>query len=292
MGMAMVQRLLAQGHEVTAYDLSPTRTEEASGRGALAASTIQELAARLPPPRVVWLMIPSGPPVQEMIDLLSRILSPGDILIDGGNSHYKDTLRQAEALAVRGLHLLDVGTSGGVRGHEEGYCLMIGGEERLYRHLIPVWDSLAPANGHAYVGTNGAGHFVKMVHNGIEYALLQAYGEGFSLLNASRFNLDLGEIARVWNRGSVIRSWLLELAERALERDPKLRGVRGYVEDTGEGRWTVLESVEQGVAAPTIAISLMSRFLSREEDGYSNRLIAALRREFGGHAVRESGDQG
>jgi 6-phosphogluconate dehydrogenase len=213
-------------------------------------------------------------------------LLENDILIDGGNSHYKDSIRRAQKLKQLGIHFVDAGTSGGIWGLQEGYCLMIGGEKATIEQLEPIFKTLAPENGFAHVGPSGAGHFVKMVHNGIEYGMLQAYGEGFEMLKTSQFELDLGKISRLWNRGSVVRSWLLELAESAFAKDPQLSSIRGYVEDSGEGRWTVLEAVEREIPAPILTLSLFARFASRQDDSFSAKVIAALRNEFGGHPVR------
>jgi len=233
-------------------------------------------------------MVPAGGPVSETIAALAPLLSPGDVIIDGGNSYYKDSVARAEELAALGLHFLDAGTSGGVWGLEVGYCLMVGGEEAIFRRLEPVFQTLAPPGGYAHVGPNGAGHFVKMVHNGIEYGLLQAYAEGFELLQAGPYKVDLAQVAALWNHGSVVRSWLLELAQRALAEDPDLGSVAGYVEDSGEGRWTILEAVERDVPATSLAHALFARFRSRQTDSFAARLIAALRQQFGGHRVKKA----
>jgi 6-phosphogluconate dehydrogenase len=233
------------------------------------------------------MMVPSGAPVDQTIEQLLPNLAVGDILIDGGNSNYKDTIRRAELLKTQGMHFVDAGTSGGVWGLELGYCMMIGGEKTIVDPLEPIFKTLAPPDGYLHVGPNGAGHFVKMIHNGIEYGMLQAYGEGFELLNAAEFELDLGRIAHLWNQGSVVRSWLLELAESALGKDPKLAGIKGYVEDSGEGRWTVEEAIERSVPAPVLTLSLFARFASRQQDSFAAKMIAALRNEFGGHAVKK-----
>ncbi len=287
MGGNMVTRLLRSGHPVAAYGRSPQALEFASSLGAEPAASFQELCAHLPAPRAIWMMVPAGAPVEETLAGLLPHLSRGDLLIDGGNSHYPDSIRRGKELQTKGIGFLDCGTSGGIWGLELGYCLMVGGERRHFERIEPVLKSLAPEEGYALVGPSGAGHFVKMVHNGIEYALLQAYGEGFELLaSADEFGLDLPRVASLWNQGSVVRSWLLELAERALARDPKLETIRGYVEDSGEGRWTALDAVGRGVPATAIAHSLFARFASRQEEPFSARLIAALRREFGGHAAK------
>jgi 6-phosphogluconate dehydrogenase len=233
-------------------------------------------------------MVPSGDPTEETVSALSSLLAEGDVLIDGGNSFYKDSMRRAATVKTKGISLLDAGTSGGIWGLRLGYCLMIGGEESAFRPLEPVFETLAPEDGYAYMGASGAGHFVKMVHNGIEYALLQGYAEGFEILNAKRaFRLDLEKIAHLWNQGSVIRSWLLELAEDAFTKDPKLGSIRGYVQDSGEGRWTVAEAIENDVPAPVITLSLLERFRSRQEESFGAKVIAALRDEFGGHGVKK-----
>jgi len=286
MGANMAQRLMGSGHRIVAYDRMPEAVRDVANAGAVGAGSLEELVGKLSPPRAVWLMVPAGVPVEETIHSLAPLLSPGDVVIDGGNSYYKDSVRRAASLTKQRLHFLDVGTSGGIWGLKMGYCLMIGGEQEVFRRLEPIFQSLAPEEGYAYMGPSGAGHFVKMVHNGIEYGLLQAYAEGFELLHASPYELDLGQLARLWNRGSVVRSWLLELLENALAADPGLPSVKGYVEDSGEGRWTVLEAVERGVPLPVISLSLLTRFRSRQEDSFSAKVIAALRREFGGHAVK------
>jgi 6-phosphogluconate dehydrogenase len=285
MGLNMTRRLMRGGHEVVAVDRSQAAVESASREGAIAAASPSDAVAKLTPPRVVWLMVPAGAPVDENIGILQPILSPGDIVIDGGNSRYTDAPPRAKLLGERGIRFLDVGTSGGIWGLEEGYCLMAGGEEEGYRHVSPLLAALAPPGGFAYVGPHGAGHFVKMVHNGIEYGMMQAYAEGFELLSTAPFPLDLPAIAALWNRGSVVRSWLLELAGRALSRNPGLAGLSPYVEDSGEGRWTVERSIEAGVPLPGIGMSLYMRFLSRQENSFAMRMLAALRNEFGGHAV-------
>jgi 6-phosphogluconate dehydrogenase len=231
--------------------------------------------------------VPSGEAVDLTIEQLLPSLLKNDIIIDGGNSHYKDSIRRAQKLKEVGIHFVDAGTSGGIWGLQEGYCLMIGGEKAIVDQLEPIFNTLAPENGFAHVGANGAGHFVKMVHNGIEYGMLQAYGEGFEMLKASQFELDLGKISHLWNQGSVVRSWLLELAENAFQKDPQLSSIKGYVEDSGEGRWTVLEAVEREVPASILTLSLFARFASRQDDSFSAKVIAALRNEFGGHAVRK-----
>ena len=287
MGANMVRRLLRDGHHIVAYNRTPTRTQEIESEGATGAYSLEELVQQLTPPRAIWIMVPAGDPVQQMIEQLLPLVSKGDILIDGGNSNYKDTIRRAAQVTSQCVHYMDVGTSGGIWGLKIGYCLMIGGEKAIFEHLEPIFKSLAPEDGYGHMGPHGAGHFVKMIHNGIEYGMLQAYAEGFEILEASDFELDLRQISHLWNQGSVVRSWLLELAESAFEKDPKLQKIRGYVEDSGEGRWTVLEAIEKDVPAPVITLSLQARFRSRQEDSFGAKVIAALRNEFGGHAVKE-----
>ncbi|MDD5205279.1 MAG: decarboxylating 6-phosphogluconate dehydrogenase [Desulfobacterales bacterium] len=287
MGMNMVRRLLQGGHEVVAYNRSPEKTEEIAKEGAVAACSLSELSEKLPEPRIAWIMLPAGAAVENHLLQLKEILSPEDIVIDGGNTYYKDDVLRAESMAEKGIRFMDAGVSGGIWGLKVGYCLMIGGPEETYRYLEPVFKSLAPKEGYFYRGPNGAGHFVKMVHNGIEYGMMQAYGEGFQILEASPYaeSLNYAEVAHLWNQGSVVRSWLLELAEAAFSKDGKLADISGYVEDSGEGRWTVNQAIETGVPVPVITLSLMNRFRSRDKDSFSDRVVAALRREFGGHAV-------
>jgi 6-phosphogluconate dehydrogenase len=288
MGGRMIERLIKGGHEIVAFDPVRKAVKEAENKGAVPAGSLQELVDKLDSPRVIWIMVPSGQPTEETITSLSSFLEAGDILIDGGNSLYKDSTKRAQELQAKGISLLDAGTSGGVWGLELGYCLMIGGEEAAFGKVEPVFETLAPKDGYAYVGPSGAGHFVKMVHNGIEYALLQGYAEGFEILNVKKeFKLDLEKIANLWNQGSVIRSWLLELAEDAFKKDPHLLSIRGYVEDSGEGRWTVAEAIDNNVPAPLITLSLLERFRSRQEDSFTAKVIAALRNEFGGHGVKK-----
>jgi 6-phosphogluconate dehydrogenase len=290
MGMNMVRRLLKGNHQVIAYNRTPNKTDQIVKEGAIGAYSLSELVEKLSPPRVIWLMLPAGPAIEDHLAQLKELLSEGDMVIDGGNTYYKDDIRRAEMLAERGIQFVDAGVSGGIWGLEVGYCLMIGGAKKIYGYLEPIFKTLAPEDGYLYCGATGAGHFVKMVHNGIEYGMMQAYGEGFDILEASPYaeSLNYAEVAHLWNQGSVIRSWLLELAEAAFKKDPKLSDIRGYVEDSGEGRWTVQQAVETGVSAPVISLSLFRRFSSREDDSYSDKVIAALRREFGGHAVVEA----
>ncbi len=287
MGANMPERLLKGGHQVVVYDRSNDAVAASAAKGATAAGSLEDVVKALTPPRAVWVMLPAGAPTVDTIDRLGSLLSPGDAVIDGGNSYWKDGQAQAKRLAAKGVQLVDAGTSGGVWGLKVGYCLMVGGDAQTCQRLEPIFRTLAPPDGYLYVGPPGAGHFVKMVHNGIEYAMLQAYGEGFEIIRSSEFGagVDLGKLAHLWNQGSVIRSWLLELAELAFQSDPQLENIRGYVDDTGEGRWTVKDSIDLAVPAPTIALSLLMRFRSRQEDSFSAKVIAALRNEFGGHAV-------
>ena len=287
MGMNMARRLLKGNHQVIAYNRTANKTDQIVKEGAVGAYSLSELVEKLSLPRVAWLMLPAGPTIDDHLDRLKDLLSGGDMVIDGGNTYYKDDIRRAEMLAEKGIQFLDAGVSGGIWGLEVGYCTMVGGARENYEYLEPIFKTLAPKDGYLYCGATGAGHFVKMVHNGIEYGMMQAYGEGFDILEASPYaeSLNYAEVAHLWNQGSVIRSWLLELAEAAFKKDPKLSDIRGYVEDSGEGRWTVQQAVETGVSAPVISLSLFRRFRSREEDAYSDKVIAALRREFGGHAV-------
>jgi len=278
MGSGIAGRLRRAGHEVVGYDTDPAIT----GIGSLEA-----LVAALQPPRAVWVMVPAGAPTQTTLHVLAQLLDAGDIVIEGGNSNYHDSSRRAEELATSGIMMLDCGTSGGVWGLERGFCLMTGGPREAFERVEPLLAALAPPDGYAHLGPSGAGHFAKMVHNGIEYGLLQAYAEGFQLLQASRFEYDLGRVASLWNHGSVIESWLLALAGRAFKKDAGLDDLHGYVNDSGEGRWTVEEAVSHAVPMPAISAALFARFASREEDSFAMRFIAALRNEFGGHAVRE-----
>jgi 6-phosphogluconate dehydrogenase len=287
MGMNMVRRLGLDRHRVVAYDRNPDTVREAEREGAAGAKTLADLVAQLRPPRAVWVMVPAGPPTEDTIATLAKLLARDDVIVDGGNSNFHDDARRAAELAPLGLHYVDAGTSGGIWGLKVGYCLMIGGEEPIFRRLEPVFKTLAPANGYAYMGTHGAGHYVKMVHNGIEYGMMQAYAEGFELMHKSPFGLELPRIASLWMQGSVVRSWLLELAATALEQDPQLERIKGYVEDSGEGRWTVLDAIDHDVPLWAITASLFVRFRSRETDPFSDRMLAALRNAFGGHAVQK-----
>ena len=286
MGGNMVKRLLRQGHEIVAFAPHEESRREVEKFGARGAASLSELVQQLSPPRVVWIMVPAGDITEDTIKILMLLLEKGDTLIDGGNSFYKDSIKQGDLLRTKGIAFLDVGTSGGIWGLEKGYCLMVGGEKEMFERVDPLFKSLAQEHGHAYVGPQGAGHFVKMIHNGIEYAMLQAYGEGFEIMEAKKeLRLDLEQIAHLWNHGSVIRSWLLELTEQAFHKDPRLEGINGYVKDSGEGRWAVLEAIEDEIPAPAITLSLIERFRSRQEESFSAKVIAALRHEFGGHPV-------
>jgi 6-phosphogluconate dehydrogenase len=281
MGANMAQRLLRGGHKVVVYDVDPRRAAELATHGATPATTLDEVVAALQPPRVVWTMVPAGRITEEVIVSLAAKLSRGDLIIDGGNSNFKESMRRAQELQQRGLLFMDAGTSGGVWGLKNGYCLMVGGS--------PALETLAPENGLLHTGPAGSGHFTKMVHNGIEYGMMAAYGEGFEILKSAPFpNLDLPAIAKVWLHGSVVRSWLLELLAEALSKDPRLEGVRGYVEDSGEGRWTVQAAMDQNVPAPVITLSLIERIASRQQESFNAKVQAALRNEFGGHEVKKA----
>jgi 6-phosphogluconate dehydrogenase len=289
MGGSMTERLLRGGHQVVVYDRSPEAIAASAKLGATPTAGLEEVAAKLASPRIVWIMVPAGRPVDDTIAALQPLLSRGDVIIDGGNSNYHDTVRRGRSLDAHDIALVDSGTSGGIWGLENGYCLMVGGPAPAVARCEPIFRTLAPADGYAHVGPTGAGHYVKMIHNGIEYGMLQAYAEGYELLHASKaFSLDLHQIAAVWNRGSVVRSWMNELAERAFAGDPSLEDLKGYVEDSGEGRWTVQEGIDLAVPTPVIALSLMTRFRSRQEESFGAKVIAALRREFGGHKVQSA----
>ncbi len=259
MGLNMVTRLLQKGHRIVVYDHSTVPVRQAERHGAVGVSSLEDLVRRLAPPRTVWVMVPAGGPTEETIASLSDLLEPEDVILDGGNTHFHDDVRRARELKVKGIHYMDVGTSGGIWGLKAGYCLMIGGEEKTYAHLEPIFRDLAPEKGYAYLGSHGAGHYVKMIHNGIEYGLMQAYAEGFALLQKSDFGLDLPAIAKLWLQGSVVRSWLLELAARALERDPQLAHIVGYVEDSGEGRWPPLRKMCRLQSLPTRSLPVSAR---------------------------------
>jgi 6-phosphogluconate dehydrogenase len=285
MGANMTLRLVKGGHQVVAYDVDKGAVAAAKGGGAAGAKSLRDLVEKLAQPRAVWLMVPAGEITQSTIDELEGLLTPGDVIIDGGNSRYTDSIERATQLFKRGISFVDSGTSGGIWGLEEGFCLMIGADPEEFERLEPIFATLAPEHGYARVGPPGAGHFVKMVHNGVEYALMQAYGEGFELLRSSDFDLDLGQIAELWRHGSVVRSWLLDLGARALAADPDLSDLSDQVDDSGEGRWTVETAIDNAVPIPAITLALFNRFASRQDESFANKLIAALRREFGGHSV-------
>ena len=286
MGSNMVTRLVQGGHRVVAYDRSPGAVALAKASGAEVAGTLAELPEALRAPRAIWVMVPAGEPTESTVQALAGMLARDDVIIDGGNTRWKDDVRRGRDLAARGLHYVDAGTSGGIWGLENGYCLMVGGEAVTVARLAPVFTTLAPPNGWLHVGGVGAGHYVKMIHNGIEYGMMQAYAEGFELMSASEYQLDLPAIAALWNQGSVVRSWLLELAANALGADPALANLKPYVEDSGEGRWTVEDAIDKAVPAPVITAALFARFRSRRTNSFADRLLAALRNQFGGHAVR------
>ena len=278
MGAGIAERLRRGGHEVVGYDRDPAVSD---------VDSLEALVAALESPRVAWVMVPSGDATDQTLAELKPLLAAGDIVIEGGNSYYRDSMRRAEEFAGAGIHYVDAGTSGGIWGLEVGFCLMVGGPADAVRTVEPLLRTLAPEDGYAHVGPSGAGHFTKMIHNGIEYGMMQAYAEGFELLqSADEFGIDLPQVASLWNHGSVVRSWLLELAERAFKADPKLEGLRGYADDSGEGRWTVIDCIERGIPAGVIAQSIFARFASRDDNSFAMRTIAALRNEFGGHAVQ------
>lgn len=293
MGANMTERLLRGGHRVVGYDRSPDAIASVVAKGADGAGSLDEMIGKLSTPRVVWMMVPSGAPVDGTIDSLLALLAEGDVIIDGGNSNYKDTMRRAEMLRERGIGYVDSGTSGGIWGLAEGYSLMVGGDDEVVNRLKPIFQTLAPGadTGWGHVGPCGSGHFVKMIHNGIEYGMMQAYAEGFAVLHKKEeFHLDLSQISEIWRHGSVVRSWLLDLIARALEGDPSLEEVKPFVSDSGEGRWTVAEAIDLDVPAPVITLSLIQRLRSRDAESFPDRLLAVMREQFGGHAVkREEG---
>jgi 6-phosphogluconate dehydrogenase len=288
MGAGMTRRLLRGGHRVVAYDRDAAALGAVTDHGADPATSLKAMVGELAPPRTVWLMVPAGEPTSLTVRAVGELLDPGDIVVDGGNSNFRDAIRRADALAAKGVDFLDCGTSGGIWGEREGFCLMVGGSDEGFTRVEPAFATLAPENGYAHVGPVGAGHYVKMIHNGVEYAMLQGYAEGFEIMNASDYDLDLRRIAELWRHGSVVRSWLLDLAAAAYQRDPELEALTGYVEDSGEGRWTVQEALDHDVPAPVINLSLLMRLRSRQQDSYGARVIAALRNEFGGHPVHPS----
>ncbi len=292
MGANMTTRLLLAKHELVVFDFTATAVAHAVTEGALGAESVVDLVKKLAPPRAVWIMVPSGDATEKTVHELLEHLAPGDAIIDGGNSNFRDSQRRATLAKEKGVAFIDAGTSGGVWGLKNGYCLMVGGDETAVRRCEPIFLSLAPTDGYARVGPSGAGHFSKMIHNGIEYGMLAAYGEGFEILEKSEFKYDLHQLSKLWLQGSVVRSWLLELAELAFREDPTLGDIRGFVEDSGEGRWTVQAAIDENVPAPVITMSLLSRFVSRQDESFSAKVIAALRNQFGGHAVKREGTTG
>ncbi|MCS6285185.1 MAG: decarboxylating 6-phosphogluconate dehydrogenase [Nitrospira sp.] len=286
MGMNMVTRLRRDNHRIVVFDRSADLVKQADSHGCVAAASLPDLIGKLTAPRTVWVMVPSGAPTEETVQAVAALLQPGDTVIDGGNTRFHDDVRRAADLKKKQLHYIDVGTSGGIWGLKVGYCLMIGGEEAAVKRLTPVFTTLAPENGWAHVGGHGAGHYVKMVHNGIEYSMMQGYAEGFELMSKSEYNLDLGRVADLWMHGSVVRSWLLELAVDALKDDPKLDKLKGFVQDSGEGRWMIADAIEKDVPVPTLTTALFTRFRSRQDQSFAEKMLAALRNAFGGHAVR------
>ena len=288
MGGNMTLRLVRGGHEVVGFARTKDAVDKVVAEGASGADSLEDLVSKLEPPRVVWSMVPSGDATEQTIERLSELLDEGDVVIDGGNSRYTDSVRRAALLKRKGIAFLDSGTSGGIWGLDNGYCLMVGGDADAFEKVEPILAVLAPEGGYAHVGASGAGHFTKMVHNGVEYALMQAYGEGFELLQSSEFDLDVAQIAELWRHGSVVRSWLLDLAAKAFEGDPNLDSIEPYIEDSGEGRWTITHAIDNAVPVPTIATALFARFASRQDASFAGKVIAALRREFGGHSVKQS----
>lgn len=288
MGMNMVTRLRRDQHRVVVYDRSNDLIKQAEGLGCIGSSSLADLVGKLSAPKAVWVMVPSGAPTEETIKAVAALLQPGDTIVDGGNTRFHDDVRRATELKTKGIHYVDAGTSGGIWGLTVGYCLMVGGEEAVVQQLAPVFKTLAPENGWAHVGAVGAGHYVKMVHNGIEYSMMQGYAEGFELMSKSEYKLNLARIADLWMQGSVVRSWLLELAAGALKQDPKLDQLKGYVQDSGEGRWMIADAIEKDVPVPTLTTALFTRFRSRQEQSFAEKMLAALRNAFGGHAVRKS----
>ena len=286
MGMNMVTRLRGDQHRVVAFDRSNDLITQAENQGCVGSSSLADLVGKLSAPRAVWIMVPSGAPTEETVQAVAALLQPGDIIIDGGNTRFHDDVRRAAELKKRGIHYVDAGTSGGIWGLKVGYCLMVGGEDAAITHLTPAFTTLAPENGWAHVGAVGAGHYVKMVHNGIEYSMMQGYAEGFELMSKSEYQLDLARIADLWMHGSVVRSWLLELAAGALKEDQKLEKLKGYVQDSGEGRWMIADAIDKSVPVPTLAAALFTRFRSRQEESFAEKMLAALRNAFGGHSVR------
>jgi 6-phosphogluconate dehydrogenase len=286
MGLNMVTRLSNAGHEIVAYDRSAEAVARAHGAGAHGVASLEALVEELVPPRAVWVMVPAGSATESTVAALAALLSPGDVIVDGGNTNFHDDVRRARELAAKQIQYIDAGTSGGIWGLQEGYCLMVGGDADACRRLEPIFRALAPRDGYLRVGGNGSGHYVKMIHNGIEYGLMQAYAEGFELMHASDYAIDVAAVANLWLHGSVVRSWLLELTARALAEDKELAQLEGYVEDSGEGRWTLQEGIERAVPLPVLTAALFTRFRSRADNPFAERMLAALRQQFGGHAVK------
>lgn len=287
MGLNMVKKLKGK-HKVFVYGKYKSQTDEAKKYNAIGFNSIKELAKKLPSPKIIWTMVPSGKATNEVINELSSYLSKNDIIIDGGNSYYKGSMEIAKKLKKKGISFLDIGTSGGIWGLEKGFCFMVGGEEKTYKYIKPILKDLSVKDGYQYIGKSGAGHFIKMVHNGIEYGMLQAYAEGFHLMeNKKEFSLDLKKISKLWNKNSVIRSWLLELLEAVFKKDQKLKNIKGYIEESGEGRWCAKEGIEEGISLPIISLSLMQRFSSKTKDSFHAKIIASLRNAFGGHSVKK-----
>ena len=287
MGMNMVTRLQQGQHRVVAFDRTADLIKQAEGVGCTGAASLEDIVSKLKAPRAVWIMVPSGAPTEDTVTRVAALLSPGDIIIDGGNTNFHDDVRRAAEIKKKNIHYVDAGTSGGIWGLKLGYCLMVGGDKAVIDQLAPIFKTLAPENGWAHMGGPGAGHYVKMVHNGIEYSMMQGYAEGFELMSKSEYNLDLPKIADLWMQGSVVRSWLLELTAGALKQDPKLEGLKGYVQDSGEGRWTILDAIDKDVPVPTLTAALFTRFRSRQEESFAEKMLAAMRNAFGGHAVKK-----
>lgn len=292
MGGNMSERLMNNKHQVVAFDLNLEAVNYVVNMGGIGAESAEQLVKKLEHPRIIWMMVPAGAPVQNTIDKLIPLLDKGDIIIDGGNSNFRDSRMRAHFLKEKEIFYLDVGTSGGIWGLKEGYCIMAGGEKKAFEYCEPIFKTLAPPGGYLYTGDSGSGHYVKMIHNGIEYGLMQAYAEGFEIMHSSEYDLDLGKIAKLWDHGSVVRSWLLELLANVLEEDGKLSNIKGYVPDSGEGRWTIAEAIDRNIPAPIITNSLFERFRSRQEESFAAKILAALRNQFGGHEVKKKTTDG
>jgi len=287
MGMNMVTRLQRDKHRVVVYDRTADLVKQAEGQGCVGASSLADVVSKLKAPRAVWIMVPSGAPTEETITAVAALMQKGDTIVDGGNTRFIDDVRRATELKKKGIDYVDAGTSGGIWGLKLGYCLMVGGEKEPVKRLEPIFKTLAPEDGWAHMGGCGAGHYVKMVHNGIEYSMMQGYAEGFELMAKSEYKLDLAKIADLWMHGSVVRSWLLELAAGALSQDPRLENLKGYVQDSGEGRWMIADAIDKDVPVPTLTTALFTRFRSRQEESFAEKMLAALRNAFGGHSVRK-----